>query len=88
MEVEYTKQELANIIESVREAEYSDELPIHNWARAAKVLELVAAERLDLLRRCRDYLNDWLHWLETNTAKDNDDLIQLIDELAKELGDG
>ena len=51
MKIKYTRNELANIIKSVRAAEGSGDLPIHNWARAAKVLETEAASRLELLRR-------------------------------------
>ena len=51
MKVEYTKEELSNIIETVRNAKHTDDLPIHNWARAAKVLDDVAASRLELLKR-------------------------------------
>ena len=80
MKIKYTKNELANIIKSVRAAEGSDDLPIHNWARAAKVLDLVADERLELLRRA---------YIELNRVRDFVDIepYELLDELAEELGD-
>ena len=49
--------------------------------------EATATRRLELLKRSKDYLDDWFTWLEENTAKDNDDFMELLDELAKELAD-
>ena len=86
MEVEYSKMELELIIGSVRTAEYSDDLPIHNWARAAKVLELVAAERRELLRRCNEFLKHAPEFPYRLIAEY--DIEDLQSELAKELGDG
>ena len=54
MKIKYSKSDLEKIIWSVRAAEGSDDLPIHNWARAAKVLDAVATSRLELLRDAKD----------------------------------
>jgi hypothetical protein len=50
-------------------------------------IDLQATEdrRFKLLERSLDYLDDWLYWLETNTAKDNDDLNELVIKIGEEI---
>ena len=42
--------------------------------------------RGELLRRSKDYLDEWFIWLEENTAKDIDDLMDLALDIEMELG--
>ena len=46
-----------------------------------------ADRRGELLRRSKDYLDEWFTWLEENTAKDIDDLMDLALDIEKELAD-
>ena len=45
-----------------------------------------ADRRGELLRRSKDYFDEWFIWLEENTAKDIDDLMDLALDIEMELG--
>ena len=83
MKIKYTRNELANIIKSVRAAEGSDDLPIHNWARAAKVLEAEAASRKELLREA----NYFLEYIPVGIEGEEERYHKLMHELEEKLGD-
>ena len=86
MKIKYSKGEKENIIETVRAAENTDDLPLHAWARAAKVLDAIAASRLELLRRIAGVL-PWCPYCEM--LVDGNILRHTINcELAEALGDG
>ena len=58
-----------------------------SWQAWGKAHEADADRRGELLRRSKDYLDEWFTWLEENTAKDIDDLMELSLEIEKELDD-
>jgi hypothetical protein len=64
-------------------------MPNGTWdAEEIDELREESERRLKLLRWAYPYLENWLLYLEDNTAKDVDDLVELMEKTQKEVSDG
>ncbi len=87
-----TQEQIKQLKEPISQDKVTGDAP-DRWSELTdrvEKAEALATDRLELLRRCKGWLENYLDYLDTDIpllGEPNNTVASLIDELTKELGD-